>query len=221
MEKVKDIHRLIDYIRDPKDSFEEYLEKAKKYNFRCIFANRFQFEQATKYLEGTDVIVAGYCDFPIGEECVEAQLADFEDQYRIGFREIEGILNQHAVENRLYDYLERQMMELSIFCRDRNINTKIILETCKMDNECLSKICEIALKCKPTCLKTSTGKGAKGAELDKVKLMKSILKDEVQIKAAGGIHTYEEACAFVNAGAEVLGSSAGIQIFNQEHNIVL
>ncbi len=220
MANVKNINRLIDYIRDPKDSYAEYLKKAKNYNFRCIFANRFQFEEASNYLRGTDVIVAGYCDFPLGEECIEAQLADFQDQYRIGFREIEGILNQYAVENRIYDYIERQIAEISIFCKERDINTKIILETCKMDEECLRRVCEIALKYKPTCLKTSTGKGLKGAELDKVKLMKSILKDQVQIKAAGGIHTYKEACEFINAGAEVLGSSAGIEIYNQEKNII-
>lgn len=220
MTKVKDINRLIDYIKDPRDTFEQYLEKAKKYDFRCIFANRFQFKEASDYLKDTNIIVAGYCDFPLGQECIEAQLADFKDQYCIGFREIEGILNQYAVEHRIYDYLERQMTELSSFCRERNINIKIILETCKMDEECLRKVCEIALKCKPTCLKTSTGKGTRGAEIEKVKYMKSILMDQVQIKAAGGIHTYKEACEFIDAGAEILGSSAGIEIYNQEHNIL-
>lgn len=214
---VRNINKNIDYIKDPNDSYDQYLQKAKEYDFRCVFANRFQFDYATNYLKGTDVIVAGYCDFPNGECSIEAQIEDFKDQYRIGFREIEGILNQYAVENRLYDYIERQMYEIALFCRERDINTKIILETCKMDYECLTKVCEIALKCQPTCLKTSTGKSFKGAELDKVKLMKSILKDKVQIKAAGGIKTYEQACQFIEAGAEVLGASNAIEIVKEEN----
>ena len=48
-------------------------------------------------------------------------------------------------------------------------------------------------KAKPVYLKTSTGRSFKGADLNDVKLMKSILKDAVKIKAAGGIHNYEEA----------------------------
>ncbi|WP_228478279.1 deoxyribose-phosphate aldolase [Thermophilibacter immobilis] len=214
------INRLIDYIQAPEDTFDQYLQKAKEHDFRCVFANRFEFEQARDYLLDSDVIVAGYCDFPNGEESVEAQLADFEDQYRVGFREIEGILNQHAVEHRLYDYLERQMTEIALFCRDRHIDAKIIIETCKMDEECLTRVCEIALACRPTCLKTSTGESFKGAELDKVKLMKSLLGDEVQIKAAGGIRTYQQAQEFLAAGASVLGASAAIQITQEQQALL-
>lgn len=218
---IRNINRYIDLSHRPdgNETFEEYLETAKKYNFRCIFGNRFQYQQAKDYLEGTDIILACGADFPLGQESIEAQLADFEDLYKVGYREIEGMLNQYAVEHRLYDYLERQLYELSLFCNQRGVASKIIIETCKMDYECLEKICKIALKCHPTCLKTSSGRSFMGAELDKVKFMKSILKDEVQIKASGGINTYEKACAFIEAGCSCVGSSSAVKIVEEERKL--
>ena len=98
------------------------------------------------------------------------------------------------------------------------IKDKVIVEMCKLDGdeEAKRKVCEIALKAKPVYLKTSTGRSFKGADLNDVKLMKSILKDAVKIKAAGGIHNYEEAKAFIDAGASALGASAGIAIVEGE-----
>lgn len=215
---VENINRYIDlsHRRDGTETFDGYLQLAKDYNFRCIFANRFQFEYASRFLEGTDVIIAAGCNFPYGTESVEAQLADFNDLYSVGYREIEGTLNQYAVEHRLYPYLERELTELSVFCNERGISSKIILETCKMDYECLERICRIALKCRPTCLKTSTGVSFRGAEMDKVLFMKEILGDEVQIKAAGGIRTYEQASAFIEAGCSCIGATAAVDIVEGE-----
>ncbi|MBR0438823.1 MAG: deoxyribose-phosphate aldolase [Clostridia bacterium] len=215
---IRNINRYIDlsHRRDIPETFDEYLEKARKYNFRCIFANRFQYDYAARFLEGTDVILAAGCNFPDGKESIEAQLADFRDLYNAGYREIEGTLNQYAVEHRMYEYLERELTELSVFCNQRNITSKIILETCKMDYECLEKICKIALKAKPTYLKTSTGTSFKGAEIEKVRFMKEILEDKVQIKAAGGIGTYEKACEFIEAGCSCIGATKAIEIVEGE-----
>ena len=57
---IRNINRYIDlsHRRDIPETFDEYLEKARKYNFRCIFANRFQYDYAARFLEGTDVILA-------------------------------------------------------------------------------------------------------------------------------------------------------------------
>ena len=89
---------------------------------------------------------------------------------------------------------------------------------CKLDGdeEAKQKVCEIVLKVKPAYLKTSTGRSRKGADLNDVKLMKHILGDEVKIKAAGEIHNYEEAKAFIEAGASALGARAGIAIVEGE-----
>ena len=49
--------------------------------------------------------------------------------------------------------------------------------------------------------------------------MKRVLDPAIKIKAAGGIHTYDEAMGFLNAGASIMGASAGIKIVEQERKI--
>ena len=149
---------------------------------------------------------------------LEEKMKDFEKMAEMGVPEIDYVLNQKAVESRDFETIENEMTAIAEFCRKNNIEDKVIVEMCKLDgdDEAKKKICEIALKAKPAYLKTSTGRSFKGADINDVKLMKSILGDEVKIKAAGGIHNYEEAMMFINAGASALGASAGIAIVEGE-----
>lgn len=128
--------------------------------------------------------------------------------------EIDYVLNQESVENRDFDAIEHEMTAIADFCRERGITDKVIVEMCKLDGDDAAKrrVCEIALEAKPGFLKTSTGRSFGGAKLQDVQLMREVLGDAVAIKAAGGIHNYEEALAFIEAGASALGASAGIAI---------
>lgn len=215
------VEKYIDYIDDPNDTYEEYLEKAKKYNFRCVFfdgEDPDSYQKGLEILKGTDIVLAGAIDFPEGVMSLEEKMRDFEKMAAMGVPEIDYVLNQKAVESRDFETIEKEMTTIAEFCRKNKIKDKVIVEMCKLDGdeEAKRKVCEIALKAKPVYLKTSTGRSFKGADLNDVKLMKSILKDAVKIKAAGGIHNYEEAKAFIDAGASALGASAGIAIVEGE-----
>ena len=74
---------------------------------------------------------------------------------------------------------------------------------------------EIALEVKPDFIKTSTGFGTSGAKVEDVKLMKSVVGDEIGVKAAGGIRSLKEAQDMINAGATRIGTSKGVEIIEQ------
>lgn len=208
------ISKYIDYIDDPKDTFDQYLEKAKTYDFRCVFADIETFCHAKEVLRDTDIIVAGAVDFPEGILGVEEKLEAFQAYEAAGFREIDYVLNQKMVEGRDYRGIREEMGRIAEYCRARGIMDKVIVEMCKLDGDDAAKrtICEIAKNVRPFCLKTSTGRSFGGARLSDVKLMKEVLGDTVKIKAAGGIRDYETARAFIEAGASILGATAGIAI---------
>ncbi len=65
-------------------------------------------------------------------------------------------------------------------------------------------------------MKTSTGFGTRGAALKDVELMDEVLKGKAEIKASGGIRTYDEALELIEAGATRIGASKGIDIINGE-----
>lgn len=206
------IEKYIDYIDDPNDTFLDYLAKAKKYNFRCVFSDLNTFTVAKEYLKDSDIIIASAIDFPLGIMTLEDKMRMFKKYAEAGFKEIDYVLNQRAIENKDYKSIEIEMKEIADFCRKNNIIEKAIVEMCKLDEQAKIKVCEIALKVKPAFLKTSTGKSFGNAKLEDVKLMKQILQNEVKIKAAGGIRSYSEAKAFIDAGAQAIGASAGIAI---------
>ena len=129
------------------------------------------------------------------------------DQTVVGFLEI--------LKEKDYDYIEKEMTEIVKACRENNILSKVIFENCYLTDEEKVKVSEIAAKVKPDFIKTSTGFGTGGATLEDVKLMKSIVKDEVKVKAAGGIRDLDTFLAMVEAGAERIGTSAGIEIMNE------
>lgn len=211
------INKKIDYIDDPKDSYETYLNKAKKYDFRCIFANPEVVDIAKRELEGTTIIIAGAIDFPEGSMSLPEKLNRFQLYADLGFKEIDYVLCQKNIEEENFKEIYEEMKMIHEFCVHHGITEKAIVEMCKLKNdEAKKSICEIANRVMPAFLKTSTGKSWAGAQINDVKLMRQILKKEIKIKAAGGIKTYAQAKEFLDAGADVLGATAGIQIVNGE-----
>ena len=107
---------------------------------------------------------------------------------------------------------------------DPKIILKVILETCYLTDEEIVKCCECAEKAGADFVKTSTGfailKGPdgkllpNGATTHAVELMRKTVGDRLGVKASGGVHNWEEACAMVEAGASRIGASAGVQIIS-------
>ena len=93
--------------------------------------------------------------------------------------------------------------------------SKVIFENCYLTNEEKEFLCHLALEIKPDFIKTSTGFGTGGAKVEDVKLMKNIVRNQIKVKAAGGIRDLETCLKMVEAGAERIGTSASIKIFEE------
>jgi deoxyribose-phosphate aldolase len=89
---------------------------------------------------------------------------------------------------------------------------KVIIECCLLTDDEKVRACEAAVRAGAAFVKTSTGFSTGGATVEDVALMRKTVGDRCKVKAAGGIHTREEALAMVEAGADRLGTSSGIAI---------
>ena len=96
-------------------------------------------------------------------------------------------------------------------CQGRAI-VKVILETCLLSDEEKRLACRLAIDSGAAFVKTSTGFGAHGATIEDVRLMAEESGKSVGVKASGGIQTYEQAVALLEAGATRLGTSRGVSI---------
>ena len=218
MEK-KDLAQMVDHTQlrayAVTEDFEKLCKEAADYGFKMVAINSYPVKLCSKLLKGTGVHVGAAIGFPLGQTTIENKVHETKQAIEDGADEIDYVINIGRLKEKDYDYIEKEMTEIVKACRENNILSKVIFENCYLTDEEKVKVSEIAAKVKPDFIKTSTGFGTGGATLEDVKLMKSIVKDEVKVKAAGGIRDLDTFLAMVEAGAERIGTSAGIEIMNE------
>lgn len=199
-------------------AFEKLCDEAKKYNFKMVAINPAQTVRCKKKLEGSPVHVGAAIGFPLGQTTLECKIFETKDAIEKGADEIDYVINGAELKNKNYDYIKKEMEEIVKICREAGKTSKVIFENCYLTDDEKRKVAEIAKEVKPDFIKTSTGFGTSGATVEDVKLMKSVVGDEVKVKAAGGIRDLKTALAMIEAGAERLGTSAGVAIVEEYNN---
>lgn len=199
-------------------AFEKLCDEAKKYNFKMVAINPAQTVRCKKKLEGSPVHVGAAIGFPLGQTTLECKIFETKDAIEKGSDEIDYVINVAELKNKNYDYIKKEMEEIVKICREAGKTSKVIFENCYLTDDEKRKVAEIAKEVKPDFIKTSTGFGTGGATVEDVKLMKSVVGDEVKVKAAGGIRDLKTALAMIEAGAERLGTSAGVAIVEEYKN---
>lgn len=217
---MKGINKHIDHTNlkayASKNDIEKLCEEAKKYNFASVCVNPCWITLAKKLLRETDVHVCTVIGFPLGASTEDVKIYEAEDAIEKGAEEIDVVINIGALKSGDYDYVEREITNIANLGVAEGVITKVIVETCYLTNEEIIKLTKICSKAGVNYIKTSTGFGTGGATLEAVKLMNDNRTGDLKIKASGGIKTYEDAKAFVEAGADRIGTSNGIQIIEGE-----
>ncbi len=95
---------------------------------------------------------------------------------------------------------------------------KVILETGYLSQEEKRIVCSLAADNGAAFVKTSTGFGSSGATTADVGLMREAVGGRLGVKAAGGIRNLRDARAMIEAGANRLGTSSGVEILGELRN---
>lgn len=201
------------YVMD--DDFMELCKQADAYGFKMVAINPAAVEVCKKALADSPVHVGAAVGFPLGQTTLECKIFETRDAIEKGADEIDYVINIVQLKNKNYSYIKKEMQSIKDLCAAKNVICKVILETCYLTGEEIIQVCEIAKEVKPDFVKTSTGFGTDGATLEYVRLMKQVVGDAVEVKAAGGIRDLDTALAMVEAGATRLGTSAGIAIIQE------
>jgi len=179
----------------------------------CIFPS--YVPMARDLLQGSRVKIATVIAFPFGVTFTEIKEAEMRSSAARGADEMDFVINIAALKSGDDKAVEQEMQHLTEKARTIGVHTKFIIETAYLTDDEKVRVCKIANRVRPDFMKTSTGYGPSGANVEDVRLMRSNLLPEIQIKAAGGIRSYAEAQQLLQAGASRLGTSSGIQIIEE------
>ena len=196
-------------------AFQKLCDEARNYQFKMVAINPAQTVRCKEKLKGCPVHVGAAIGFPLGQTTLECKIFETKDAVEKGAEEIDYVINVAELKNKNYDYIRKEMEEIVGICKEAGVISKVIFENCYLTDEEKRKVAEIAKEVRPDFIKTSTGFGTGGATAEDVKLMKSVVGDDVKVKAAGGIRDLETALAMIKAGAERLGTSAGVEIIEE------
>jgi deoxyribose-phosphate aldolase len=203
-------HTLLKAEAKPAD-IEKLCREAGQYHFCSVCVNTVNVPRCVKLLQGSGVKVCCVAGFPLGAMVSRAKAYEASVAIEDGAREVDMVMNIGAMKAGDYKTVEEDMAAVRKACSG-GVILKVIIETCLLTTGEIVRSCEIAKNCGLDFVKTSTGFSTAGATPEHVALMRKTVGPAMGVKAAGGVRSYSDAVAMINAGANRLGTSGGVSI---------
>lgn len=193
-----------------KEAITTLCKEAKEYEFASVCVNPTWVSYCAELLKETSVKVCTVIGFPLGANTPETKAFETTNAIENGADEIDMVINIGALKDQNYDLVARDIQAVVDAANGKCV--KVIIETCLLTKEEIKKVCTIAHDAKATFVKTSTGFSTGGATIEDVALMKKTVGDALEVKASGGVRSYEDMVKVVEAGATRIGTSSGISL---------
>ena len=211
---MKPINQYIDHTllkaTATKDAIIKLCDEAKEFQFFSVCVNSCFIALAKEQLKNSSVKICSVIGFPLGAMSTSAKVKEAEHALKDGADEIDMVLNIGLLKSKDFDAVWEDIEAVKAIMPNNVL--KVILETCYLEELEIIKASELAIQSGADFIKTSTGFGTGGATINDIKLMKSVAKDCVKLKASGGIKDVETALEYINIGVDRLGTSSGIAI---------
>jgi deoxyribose-phosphate aldolase len=215
-----DLARYIDHTVLKPNATEEQIRtlcaEALEFNFRSVCVNPTWVSLAADLLRGSEVLTCTVVGFPLGANESAIKAMEARRAIRNGAREIDMVINIGALKGGNDALVLRDIRAVVEDCVDGNAVCKVILETALLTDEEKRRASELAKAARADFVKTSTGFSTGGATVSDVALMAEVVRGAgMEVKASGGISSYSDARAMIEAGATRLGASASIGIVRE------
>lgn len=190
---------------------DKLVVEAKQYNFFGICVPPFWVKRAHREIGTSPITLVSVAGFPLGYNMTETKLDDIKRAIDNGAHEVDVVWNISSFKTD-HEWTKIELAKCAKLTHDNQRLLKVIIETAYLTDEEIVKACKMCADAGADFVKTSTGFAPSGAKAEHIRLMRSVLPKEVGIKASGGIKTKEQALAMIEAGADRIGTSSGIQI---------
>lgn len=214
------MNKTIDHtLLKPQSTKEEILKlcaEAKQFDFASVCVNPYWVKTCAQALEGTDVKVCTVVGFPLGATSTASKAFETKQAIADGATEIDMVLNIGELVSGQLEAVTADIAAVKEAAGD--LVVKVIIEACLLNDEQKVAAAKAVVEAKADFVKTSTGFSTGGATLEDVALLKKTVNGKALVKAAGGVRTYDDLVAMLEAGADRIGTSAGVKLLAKEEN---
>lgn len=194
------------------EQVEKILSEAKEYDFASVCVNPTWVSLAAESLKDSDVKVCTVIGFPLGANISAVKAFETKDAIANGADEIDMVINVGALKSGNDALVLDDIKAVVDASGDKLV--KVIIETCLLTDDEKVRACQLSKEAGADYVKTSTGFSTGGATVADVALMRKTVGPDMGVKASGGARSYEDAIAFIEAGASRIGASSGVAIMN-------
>jgi deoxyribose-phosphate aldolase len=191
--------------------FAQLCDEAVTYKFKSVCVNSSWVPYVAKRLRGTGIIICSVIGFPLGGMDTRSKAFEARSAIENGATELDMVINVGALKSGNLKLVEEDIRAIKRACRSTTI-LKVILETGLLSESEKVLACEISKKAGADFVKTSTGFSGSGATVEDIALMRRVVGPAMGVKASGGIRTFDQAIALINAGASRLGCGSSVAV---------
>ncbi len=193
-----------------RDEVVRLCREAKTHGFAAAVVLPCYLNDVKNLLQGTSVKAVTVINFPLGSSFTAASIQETKKAVELGAEELDMVINIPGVIDGRWQEVEEEIQ--AVVKAAGTVPLKVIIETCYLDRQMKIKCCEAVVRAGAAFVKTSTGFGPAGATVEDVRLIKEVVGDRIGIKASAGIKDREKALRMIEAGANRIGTSSGVQI---------
>ena len=184
-------------------------DQAIKYHCASVCIPPCHVAGARRYA-GDRLKICTVIGFPNGYNTSAVKAFEAADAIKNGADEIDMVINLSMVKDGCWQEVEKDIWAVREATRGSIL--KVIIECCLLTEEEKIRLCKIVSQCGCDFIKTSTGFSKGGATREDVALLRANVAEKVQVKAAGGIASLQDAEDFINLGATRLGTSRIVKL---------
>ncbi len=207
-------HTLLKADTTPAD-IDHLSEVARAFGFAAVCIPPRFVPQAVETLQGSGIAVATVIGFPLGTASTATKVHEAQEALDAGATELDMVQAIGLLKAGRYRAVAEDIAAVVGVAHARGARVKVILETALLTPREIVAACIIAQVAGADFVKTSTGFGPGGARVEDVALMRATVGSRVGVKASGGVRTYAQALAMIQAGANRIGASAGDRIVQE------
>jgi deoxyribose-phosphate aldolase len=202
-------HTLLKNTAIRKD-IELLCSEALEFGFASVCVHPFYVGMCSSILHKSSTKVCTVIGFPHGMHRTGVKIAETMQAIHDGAQEIDMVIQVGALIDGDKDIVWNDIRSVVDTAHQSGAVVKAIIETSVLNEEQKISACEIVSDAGADFIKTSTGFAGGGATIEDIRLLRSHVDPDIQVKASGGIRTFEQALAMIQAGATRIGTSSGV-----------